>query len=810
MSTTWRKSAMSKIIWYLSVALAVLVVSTSVSAQTFTDVTDAAGINYTRVPSPAEARLDDAKVRSTVDADMDGIIDDPFTFPENIRMPFKGRGAPGVAILDYDKDGDLDFYVTNGPGAANSLYSSQYAQTGMLTFVDMGVAAGVAATDHDSTGVCYGDTDNDGDHDLFVLGNTEPNRMYANNGDGTFTNITATSGLDADSYGSVVCSMGDVNNDGLLDIVVGNAFDLSDQFSIFAQDFVLNHPNQVFQNQGNNVFLDVSADSGILEMDGLPDGVTTTITWALGLVDYDNDGDVDLVQMDDQGGCEPEELVPTLVTKGFVHIFENDGTGNFTDMTLEFLGERVWGSWQGVTFGDLNRDGYMDIFGSNLGDYMWQILPPAWNPAQHSSRWLLQQADGTFTDPGVGALGGTPLGWGCTAQDYDNDADTDLIYFGGLDFHVNIEKSNPGTVLQNDGSANFTYDAAALAGSADHSLRNDQGMAAGDLNHDGFVDFITVASEQGDDATVTAAYPILPNTVFDAVSQFLPIFMPIGPGQFTWIGSEFDDGTVTVEINSAANGNGWAELNLYGTVGVTTGGRANRDGIGAVVRFWAGSHPAVMQPILGGASYASQDSLAANFGMGSAISGVAEVTWPGGFRNRLRDISPGERITFPEIPCDYNDQFTDESGYRACVNQALDELVAAGKLDADGAQRFKVSAFDCTAGPNTLCLNNGRFKVEVQWTDFEGASGPGTVTPFDSDESGIFYFFSPQNSEMLVKVLNGCEINSHYWVFGSAATDVAYTLTVTDTVSGEESVYINALGTASPAITDTGAFMTCP
>ncbi len=116
----------------------------------------------------------------------------------------------------------------------------------------------------------------------------------------------------------------------------------------------------------------------------------------------------------------------------------------------------------------------------------------------------------------------------------------------------------------------------------------------------------------------------------------------------------------------------------------------------------------------------------------------------------------------------------------------------------------------CTPSETNLCLNNSRFKLEVTWRDFEGNTGSGEVVPFGTDASGIFFFFDADNWEMLVKVLNGCGFNQHYWLFSAATTNVEYRLTVTDTDNGEIMEYFNPLGTAAPAVTDTSAFETCP
>ncbi len=114
---------------------------------------------------------------------------------------------------------------------------------------------------------------------------------------------------------------------------------------------------------------------------------------------------------------------------------------------------------------------------------------------------------------------------------------------------------------------------------------------------------------------------------------------------------------------------------------------------------------------------------------------------------------------------------------------------------------------NCTPDSHTLCLNNGRFQVQAQWTDFNGNTGVGTVVPgATSSSSGVMWFFSPANWELLIKVLDGCGVNGHYWVFGAAATNVQYTIQVTDTLTGQVNTYANPLGTVSPAITDSTAF----
>lgn len=115
----------------------------------------------------------------------------------------------------------------------------------------------------------------------------------------------------------------------------------------------------------------------------------------------------------------------------------------------------------------------------------------------------------------------------------------------------------------------------------------------------------------------------------------------------------------------------------------------------------------------------------------------------------------------------------------------------------------------CEPSDSVVCLRDGRFRVSVEWADFQGGRGVGTKVT-QSDDSALFWFFRPANWELMVKVLDGCAVNDHLWVFSAATTNVEYTLRVEDTASGEDWEYRNPSGIPSPAVTDTGAFATCP
>ncbi|MEM8962527.1 MAG: hypothetical protein AAGD38_13670 [Acidobacteriota bacterium] len=155
----------------------------------------------------------------------------------------------------------------------------------------------------------------------------------------------------------------------------------------------------------------------------------------------------------------------------------------------------------------------------------------------------------------------------------------------------------------------------------------------------------------------------------------------------------------------------------------------------------------------------------------------------------------GVRIFVPLNLLDNDDGLVDTGAVVGTLNVVTDVVPNDGVLSS-------------TQGDGAL-LQNGRFQVDVTWRDFDGNTGTGT-TFVQSIDSAVIYFFGPNNWEFLVKVLDGCGANNHWWVFAAATTNVEYTLTVTDLQADVSKSWPNPLGVAAPAITDTQAFATCP
>jgi hypothetical protein len=179
------------------------------------------------------------------------------------------------------------------------------------------------------------------------------------------------------------------------------------------------------------------------------------------------------------------------------------------------------------------------------------------------------------------------------------------------------------------------------------------------------------------------------------------------------------------------------------------------------------------------------------------------------------DVTIGERsVTFkmPEFTAEPSATFIESFLQATTITDTFcDELSVLDNMsDLDLAKPGNVADEACVRNANTLCLQGDRYKAEVNWKDFDGSTGPGTAIGLEDPTGGLLFFGPEQDQEMLVKVLNGCEINDRFWVFAAANTNVEYDLRVTDTASGATQTYHHPLGQSSAAVTDTSSFRDCP
>jgi enediyne biosynthesis protein E4 len=500
----------------------------------------------------------------------------------------------GVALLDYDGDGWLDLFFVNGALLKNPMgpddkpdksdpkyWNRLYRNNRDGAFTDVTEKAGVRGHSY-GMGAAVGDYDNDGRPDLYVT-NFGRNILYHNNGDGTFTDVTEKAGVAGGGWSVSACFV-DFDRDGRLDLIVTRYLDWDFSRNPYCGERKAGyraycHPDQfkavthlVYRNNGDGTFTDVSAKSGVAAAPGKGLGIAIN--------DFDRDGWPDLFIANDSF---PQQL------------FRNKRDGTFEEIGLiqgvayDDDGHAFAG--MGADFQDYDNDGWPDVFVNALANQRYG---------------LFRNVSGAFeyvSGPSqVAALTQQHSGWGAKFADFDNDGWKDLFVGQG---HVmdNIELTQPSLkylepplLLRNTGNGKFV-DISARSGDIFRTPLAARGAAFGDLNNDGFLD----------------------------------------------VAINCNDRPAVILRNEGGNGNHWLMLDLVGTA-------SNRDGIGAKIRVVSESGLVQHAMVSRAGSYLSSNDKRAHFGLGSAKrAALVEIAWPSGTLQKLKDVA-ADRIVKVEEP----------------------------------------------------------------------------------------------------------------------------------------------------------------
>lgn len=388
----------------------------------------------------------------------------------------------GVAFLDYDGDGLQDLlFITGGETphgrSATPVRHALYKNLGNNRFADVSEKAGLAKTTFYGMGAAVADYDNDGHPDIYITGYPS-GALYHNNGNATYTEVTAKAGVANQGEWGSSAAWFDFDNDGRLDLFIANyaefSFDDKSHRCEFdgkpaycAQTAYPGRPSRLYRNNGDGTFTDVSVKSGIAALPGRALGVVA--------IDYDGDGRQDLFVARDAS--------PNLLLR-------NRGDGTFQNVALEaevaYNPDGVARAGMGVDAGDIDGDGTPDFVVTNFdSEYHALYLNPGRLPLREAT---VPSRLAEFTRPYVG--------WGVRLLDYNNDGALDLFIVNGH-LHEMISQSNksvsyrePPLLLANDGHARFTR---IPAGPAFDKAYLGRGMATADLDNDGAPDVAFVS-----------------------------------------------------------------------------------------------------------------------------------------------------------------------------------------------------------------------------------------------------------------------------------------------------------------------------
>jgi hypothetical protein len=493
----------------------------------------------------------------------------------------------GVAFIDYDNDGWPDIFLVNGmdwPGHQQKHTTLKlYHNNHDGTFTDVTHKAGLDVEMY-GMGVAVGDYDNDGFADIFVtaLGQS---RLFRNNGNLTFTDVTLRAGLSGPRELSTSAAWVDYDKDGRLDLVVGNYVQWTQETDLYCTldgksksyctpESYKGTAVRLWHNRGDGTFEDVTQKAGL--------GEPTSKTMGIALLDYDNDGWPDLLFSND---TQPNKL------------YRNNGNGTFSEKGViagvAFSEDGVARAGMGADAADYDHSGHPSLMITNFSNQMLSLY--------HN------EGKGLFVDEApqsaIGRATLLTLGFGCFFFDYDLDGWPDIFIANGhIDPEIqkvqaNVKYAMPPHLFRNLGNGKFEEVTASM-GAAFITPRVGRGAAYADINNDGRPDLL-LSTNGG------------------------PVYL-------------FRNDT-----QGGASANRSLRIRLVGT-------KSNRDGIGAVVRLIA-SGETQTQMLRSGSSYLSSSELILTFGLAQHDKAdTIEIRWPSGQIDHLSNVQAGRTITATE------------------------------------------------------------------------------------------------------------------------------------------------------------------